>query len=158
MRLVLARAAALAAMSPPVLAQVAQRGEVWSLKLGAPIADQPGDFVDYACGSAGGPPSIPLSGWADFKRCRPEESGLREVYFRYDDELEYVARANNSPADIERILRPFEQAGDVTHHAEGSGLGLTLVKAFAELHGGSLAIQTSPGEGFTAKVTFPLCA
>ena len=63
-----------------------------------------------------------------------------------------------SPADIERILRPFEQAGDVTHHAEGSGLGLTLVKAFAELHGGSLAIQTSPGEGFTAKVTFPLCA
>ena len=28
-------------------------------------------------------------------RCRPEASGLREVYFRYDDELEYWAKANN---------------------------------------------------------------
>jgi cell cycle sensor histidine kinase DivJ len=72
------------------------------------------------------------------------------------------AVADNGPgiaaAEIERILRPFEQAGDVTHHAEGSGLGLTLVKAFAERHGGMLAIQTSPGEGFTAKVTLPLTA
>ena len=59
-----------------------------------------------------------------------------------------------APGDIERILRPFEQAGAVTHHAEGSGLGLTLVKAFAELHGGTLGIQTRPGEGFTATVTF----
>ena len=84
-------------------AQVPQRGEVWSLKLGAHIGDQPGDFVEYACGSAGGAPSIPLTGMAEFKRCRAEESGLREVYFRYDDELEYIARANNSPADIERF-------------------------------------------------------
>jgi PAS domain S-box-containing protein len=59
-----------------------------------------------------------------------------------------------SASDIERILRPFEQAGDITHHAEGSGLGLTLVKAFAELHGGMLAIESTPGEGFTAKITF----
>ncbi len=85
------------------LGQVPQRGEIWSLKLGAPIGEQPADFVDYACGSVGGAPSIPLSGFADFKRCRPEENGLREVYFRYDDELEYIARANNSPADIERF-------------------------------------------------------
>jgi PAS domain S-box-containing protein len=61
-----------------------------------------------------------------------------------------------SPADIARILRPFEQAGAVTQHAEGSGLGLTLVKAFAELHGGTLAIASAPGEGFTATVTLPV--
>jgi len=69
------------------------------------------------------------------------------------------AVADNGPGvssgDIERILRPFEQAGDVTQHAEGSGLGLTLVKAFAELHGGALTITSAPGEGFTAKITFP---
>jgi cell cycle sensor histidine kinase DivJ len=63
-----------------------------------------------------------------------------------------------SPADIERILRPFEQAGDVTQHAEGSGLGLTLVKAFAERHGGMLTIASAPGEGFTATVTLPMVA
>ena len=80
----------------------------------------------------------------------------------HEDGMVGFAVADNgpgvAPADIERILRPFEQAGDVTHHAEGSGLGLTLVKAFAELHGGALAIQTRPGEGFTAKVTFPPAA
>jgi C4-dicarboxylate-specific signal transduction histidine kinase len=59
-----------------------------------------------------------------------------------------------SALDIERILRPFEQAGDVTHHAQGSGLGLTLVKAFVDLHGGALTIRSTPGEGFTARVTF----
>ncbi len=58
------------------------------------------------------------------------------------------------PRDMERILRPFEQAGEVTQHAKGSGLGLTLVKAFAELHGGTLAIRSVPGEGFSATVTF----
>ncbi|MBV9550195.1 MAG: PAS-domain containing protein [Alphaproteobacteria bacterium] len=62
------------------------------------------------------------------------------------------------PADIARILRPFEQAGDLHQHAGGSGLGLTLVKAFAELHGGALHIHSAPGEGFCAKVTFPAAA
>jgi two-component system cell cycle sensor histidine kinase PleC len=62
------------------------------------------------------------------------------------------------PRDLERIQRPFEQAGDVTEHAKGSGLGLTLVKAFAELHGGALALRSVHGEGFAATVTFRLSA
>ncbi len=69
-----------------------------------------------------------------------------------------VTVADNGPGvserDLERILRPFEQAGAVTEHAKGSGLGLTLVKAFAELHGGALGITSIPGEGFAATVTF----
>ncbi len=63
-----------------------------------------------------------------------------------------------APADLERIARPFEQAGAITDHAKGSGLGLTLVKAFAELHGGALILQSARGEGFTATVTFPAIA
>ena len=62
------------------------------------------------------------------------------------------------PRDLERIQRPFEQAGAITEHAKGSGLGLTLVKAFAELHGGALAIRSVHGEGFAATVTFSLAA
>ena len=64
------------------------RTEIWDLALGANMDTQPTDFVDFACGNGGGPPSLPLGGWADFKRCKPEASGLREVYFRYDDERE----------------------------------------------------------------------
>lgn len=78
------------------------RAEVWDLKLGTPAAALPSGFGEYACGTNGGPPSQPLSGWADFRRCRPEPNGLREVYFRYDDELEYWAKANELPTEIER--------------------------------------------------------
>ena len=78
------------------------RAEVWDLKLRTPADRLPGDFTDYACGTNGGPPSIPLTGWRDFRRCRPDGSGLREVYFRYDDELEYWAKANNFATEIEK--------------------------------------------------------
>ena len=78
------------------------RAEVWDLKLGTPVAALPDAFADYACGTNGGPPSIPLNGFADFRRCRPDAAGLREVYFRYDDELEYWAKANNFATEIER--------------------------------------------------------
>ena len=81
---------------------VPTRSEVWDFKLGTPATALPTDSDAYACGTNGGPPSVPLSGWSDFRRCRPEPSGLREVYFRYDDELEYWAKANELPTEIER--------------------------------------------------------
>jgi hypothetical protein len=80
------------------------RREVWDISLGAKIAELPDDFMDYACGTNGGPPSTPLTGFKDFRRCRPEPSGLREVYFRYDDELEYWAKANNLAAQMEQYI------------------------------------------------------
>jgi hypothetical protein len=78
------------------------RLEVWDLKLGTAVSSLPDAFDEYACGTHGGPPSLPLTGFADFRRCQPEPSGLREVYFRYDDELEYWAKANNFATEIER--------------------------------------------------------
>ncbi|HWY64393.1 MAG TPA: PAS-domain containing protein [Rhizomicrobium sp.] len=59
--------------------------------------------------------------------------------------------------DLARILEPFEHAGrgEGAEHAKGAGLGLTVVKAFAELHGGWLELDSSIGEGFKATVTLP---
>jgi len=79
------------------------RLEIWDLKLGMSVNDLPDEFTDYACGNNGGPPSTALSGWKDFKRCRPEPGGLREVYFRYDDELEYWAKANQFATEIRKF-------------------------------------------------------
>jgi hypothetical protein len=45
---------------------------------------------------------VALTGWRDFRRCRPEPNGLREIYFRYDDELEYWAKANNFATEIKK--------------------------------------------------------
>jgi hypothetical protein len=51
------------------------------------------EFVDPACGTNGGPPGLAIGSFENFEKCPPEASGLREVWFIYDDELEYVARA-----------------------------------------------------------------
>ena len=78
-------------------ADAPRRADVWTLKLGMPASALPNnDFIDYACGSNGGPPQEPLAGWYDYNKCKPEPNGLREVYFRYDDELEYWAKAHRS--------------------------------------------------------------
>lgn len=79
------------------------RLELWDLNLGTAADALPDEFADYACGTNGGPPSVPLANWREFRRCRPEPSGLREVYFRYDDELEYWAKANNFTTEIARF-------------------------------------------------------
>jgi hypothetical protein len=78
------------------------RTEVWDLSLGAAADGLPDAFTGYACGTNGGPPSTPLKGFAEFQRCRAEPSALREVYFRYDDELEYWAKANDLTMEVEK--------------------------------------------------------
>lgn len=39
---------------------------------------------------------------------------------------------------------------------EGSGLGLSIVKKFVEVQGGSISLESKPGEGSTFKVILPL--
>ena len=71
----------------------------------------------------------------------------------------HLTISDNGPgvaaADLGRILQPFEHAGRVADHAKGAGLGLTLVKAFAELHGGQFAVESEAGEGFKAVIILP---
>jgi len=68
--------------------------DIWKIELGMKAGDIPDEFIEYACGTHGGPPSVKLAGFTDFMKCKPEANGLREVYFQYDDEFEYWARAN----------------------------------------------------------------
>jgi hypothetical protein len=86
------------------LAQELRRAVVWDLKLGQPIAVQPSadEFRGFACGSNGGPPRQRLTGWRDFGRCVAEPGGLHEVYFEYDDEYEYIARAKDLEREVTR--------------------------------------------------------
>ena len=77
-----------------------KRLNVWDIHIGAAASEVPDEFINYACGTKGGPPSIPLANFAAFKKCRPDANGLHEVYFEYDDELEYWARALDLKAEI----------------------------------------------------------
>jgi hypothetical protein len=96
--------AALIAWSAPAAADDLRRATVWDLRLGQPIAAQPAPelFRAFACGANGGPPRARLSGWSEFTRCKADADGLHEVYFEYDDEYEYIARARDLPREIAR--------------------------------------------------------
>jgi hypothetical protein len=88
----------------PASAQAPRRATIWDLKLGEPVAAQPApdEYRGFACGSNGGVPRTQIKGWSDFARCRAEPDGLHEVYFEYDDELEYIARARDIDREITR--------------------------------------------------------
>lgn len=59
-----------------------------------------------------------------------------------------------SAEDLTNIFDRFYQVDKV--HPNGSGIGLSLAKAFVELHGGSLTAQSEPGKGSTFTVLLPV--
>jgi len=76
-----------------------------------------------------------------------------------DDTLELVVADTGvgiAQDDLLRLGRPYEQAGDAEQRAAGSGLGLSLVRAFARLHGGDMAVESSVGEGTTVTIRMPV--
>lgn len=61
-----------------------------------------------------------------------------------------------APDDLPHIFDPFFRAASKgTENYRGSGLGLTLVKAIVEAHGGSIAVRSEQGSGTTFTLTFP---
>ncbi|MEP0709230.1 MAG: PAS domain-containing protein [Parvibaculum sp.] len=57
---------------------------------------------------------------------------------------------------IARLGQPFEQiATDAALSKQGTGLGLALVRSLAELHGGSMSIESELGTGTKVIVTLP---
>ena len=58
--------------------------------------------------------------------------------------------------DIPKALGVFGQVdSSFSRKHEGTGLGLPLTKSLAELHGGSLDLQSQPGVGTTVTIRFP---
>ena len=61
-----------------------------------------------------------------------------------------------TPEDLAKALTPFQQGGNLlTRKHHGTGLGLSLANHLAELHGGQLAIDSTPGKGTAVTVILP---
>ncbi len=85
--------------------------------------------------------------------CGARREGRRIVLFVKDDGIGIAAE------DLPKLGNPFVQADsgyDRKH--EGTGLGLSVVKGLARLHGGSMAIESTLGKGTTVTVTLPIAA
>ncbi len=55
----------------------------------------------------------------------------------------------------ERLFLPFERLGAEHSDVEGSGIGLALSRGLAEAMGGTLEVESRPGEGSTFRVELP---
>jgi PAS domain S-box-containing protein len=53
------------------------------------------------------------------------------------------------------IFEPFRQGPSVPSHSPGTGIGLSLVARFAELHGGTAWVEDRPGGGASFRVFLP---
>jgi two-component system sensor histidine kinase KdpD len=60
-------------------------------------------------------------------------------------------------AEQDRIFEPFYRGRSATGSPfTGSGLGLAIVKGFVEANGGSIAVQSLPGQGTSFLVSLPV--
>ena len=60
-------------------------------------------------------------------------------------------------ADLSRLGKPFEQVSDTSNrNYEGTGLGLSLTKSFAEMHGGKMSIASQLGRGTMVAIYLPI--
>jgi signal transduction histidine kinase len=77
---------------------------------------------------------------------------------RHDDAIVFSVtdRGPGIPAEVkDRVFNWFETHSLGSAH-RGTGLGLSLVRSFVELHGGSVRLDSAIGHGTTVVCTFPL--
>ena len=60
--------------------------------------------------------------------------------------------------ELEKIFLPFEQVGDRSRCAEGTGLGLTITQRIVNMMGGTLKVESTLGQGsiFSVEIEFPV--
>ena len=92
----------------------------------------------------------------------PKGGGIK-IDMRLDEPLRSVSlRVKDTgigiaPADINKVMRPFEQVESVQGSVHrGTGLGLPMAKFLVELLGGEFTIQSEIGNGTTVTMLLPV--
>jgi len=83
-----------------------------------------------------------------------------EVYISAENDRIYFSVADNgigiSHEDLKKLFTPFTQLdSDFSRQYEGTGLGLVLVYKLTELHGGSVKVESQPGQGSRFTIILP---
>jgi signal transduction histidine kinase len=115
--------------------------DLWIAADEAALLNALGQALDNAVSFTGKGGNVRLAGWRDASL----------VCLQINDDGPGAA-----PEKLPSLTQPFTQVPvqGAEHHG-GAGLGLTLVKAIAEQHGGQLVLSSEPGKGFTLALQFP---
>lgn len=76
-----------------------------------------------------------------------------------DDSVRFWVRNTGegiAEADQEKIFQRFARGSNGRRRSEGAGLGLAIVQAIAEAHGGMVELISQPGCGSTFTIVIPL--
>jgi signal transduction histidine kinase len=89
------------------------------------------------------------------------DSGWVEIGARVVEDRFEVAVSDTGPgiaaADQARIFDTFQQVDDsITRQKGGTGLGLAISRRIVEMHGGTIAVTSTPGAGATFRVVLPV--
>jgi signal transduction histidine kinase len=86
--------------------------------------------------------------------------GVVRLSARADERMVALEVADNGVgiplADQARVFKEFERGSAPDARRVGAGLGLSLVKRIVELHGGSIDLVSTPGEGTLVTCRLPL--
>jgi len=123
--------------------------------------------------SDGTPPGPPVHVFADRQRLKQILLNLVGNGIKYNREGGTVSIACAEPSagtlrvqvtdtgpgiaaeHLELLFTPFERLGAERTTIEGTGIGLALSRRLAEVMGGALGVQSTPGRGSTFWVEFP---
>ena len=87
----------------------------------------------------------------------PENSEIEISVYADNDCAHFVIRDHGIGMDSDALSRIFDRfyQADRSRSHEGIGLGLTLVKRILDLLGGTIQVESTPGEGSTFSVMLP---
>lgn len=88
----------------------------------------------------------------------PPGAGVDVSAYATDGAVVIAVADRGDGIDAVDIARIFEQGTRATEARPGSGLGLWIVRAIAEAHGGSVEVDSNPGAGATFRLVLPRAA
>lgn len=96
-----------------------------------------------------------LSNAANFA---PDHSVIEFVAQKQGNEVIFSVHDHGCGIPEDILDTVFKRFSSHAHHGSraGAGLGLSIVKSFVELHGGTVAIETGEGQGTTVLCSFPI--
>ncbi|MCX7042418.1 MAG: HAMP domain-containing sensor histidine kinase [Gammaproteobacteria bacterium] len=88
--------------------------------------------------------------------CHYTEQGKVVVTVRRDSVQVADTGVGMSPDELARVFEPFYRAGD--GRKDGQGIGLSIVRRLSERYGWPVRLESEPGKGTTATISFPSAA